>query len=172
MLRRVLTRLGCEPGTLREKVALADLSPAQLKVVYGVVLVLLAGGVLTICRQPYWRTSASQWATEMSLILLSTMWFSPIVWSYHPTAATPALALALGRTEGNPRLQRAVILLWIAALGLFAWRLACSLGQMLWTSLLLTATLVWTGRSRECADRILQSTPANRDKETLASAHT
>ncbi len=114
----------------------------------------LSAAVTAICRQPGTATSVSQWSTEIALVVLATMWFSPIVWSYHPTAATPALALVLARTWQNKPLAWVFVVAWFLVLGLFAWRLACCLGAMLWASMALGAVLVWT--SRWCSQIALQ----------------
>lgn len=152
VLRRVLTQLGSVPGTVRARVALADLAPATLEAIYFTLCGVLAVVLAFVFRRPARRMSPRRWSTEIALLLLATVWFSPIVWSYHLTAALPAVALLLGRTWDHGRLTRLVVVLGASAQGLFAWRLACALGAMLWATLALAAALIWTDPPRESSD--------------------
>jgi hypothetical protein len=146
-LRRVFTRLGTDPGHARELVRIADLSASQLELAYAATTGLLATAVALYWRRPGRGLSARQWATEIAMLVLSTLWFSPVVWSYHPTAATPALALVLSRLARRRRLLWTIVALWLLSLALLAFPVARVLGNLLWMSLLLGAALVWTGGS-------------------------
>ena len=133
-------------GLPRPNVSLADLTPEQLQVAYMAVMLLLVLGVATYCRRPGRELLPRRWSTEIALIVLSTLWFSPLVWSYHPTAALPALAVIFTRAPQQPRLAQAVAALWLVSLLLMASPMARVLGVTLWTNLLLGVFLLWTAR--------------------------
>jgi hypothetical protein len=153
ILRRVLTSFGMEPDSPRNAVALGDLSPAQLRVVYFSVVGALGLALAYFCRRPGSVLTQRQWATEIALICLGTLWLSPVLWSYHPTAATPGLALVLGQYPQHRRLAWATGLAWVLAMALFAWPLARVLGHVLWASMLIGAALVWMERSTGLGQR-------------------
>lgn len=142
VLRRLLTRMGWEAFPARRQVSLADLSGAGLRVVYFSVAGVLGLGIVGYCRRPADRLGTPQWATQIALVSLATLWFSPVAWSYHPTAAAPALAVILAQSPRRPRLARGVAAWWLASLALLGWPLARSAGAMLWTTLGLGAILV------------------------------
>jgi len=148
VLRRALSQLGLDPGTVRSRMALADWSPSQLKTAYFVLMGLSALGLLALCRRPGRELSGGQWATEIALIVLATLWFSPVAWTYHFTAATPALAVVFSRNPPHKRLAWLAVVLWLAALALTGWNLARGFGEMLWISALIGVILVWTSPSR------------------------
>ena len=135
--------------------SLADLTPEQLQAAYMAVMLLLVLGVATYCRRPGRELLPRQWSTEIALIVLSTLWFSPLVWSYHPTAALPALAVIFTRAPQRPRLAQAVAVLWLLSLALMGSPMARVLGVTLWTNLLLGVFLLWTayGESPSAAAR-------------------
>ena len=85
------------------------LSARQLRLAYYAVMALLGLGLLFVCRRPGRATSPGGWSKEIALITLATLWFSPVAWSYHPTAAMPALALTLSCRPKHPWL------VWITA---------------------------------------------------------
>jgi cobalamin biosynthesis protein CobD/CbiB len=78
------------------------------------------------------------------LVALCTLWFSPVVWGYHFTAATPALAAISARRAAQPRRAWTGAALWLAVLASFAWRLARAFGAALWLTFLVGAIMVWT----------------------------
>jgi hypothetical protein len=133
-------------GGFRPNVAMADLSPGQLRVVYMVVITALAFGIAFYCRRPAPMVSPAQSATEIALVTLSTLWFSPLVWSYHPTAALPALAVILGRSPCWPRLTQATAAWWIVSMALMGWPWARAVGVTFWTSMFLGVVLLYTAR--------------------------
>jgi len=143
-LRRLLTRLGDGGNGPPVQVAVADLSRGQVKAVYAAAMALLALGVGWVCRRPARSLSRGQWATEIALIVLATLWFSPVVWSYHPTAATPALALIFSRRLHHRRLSWTVGLLWLLGMVLLGWPAARACADLLWVSLLVGAALTAT----------------------------
>ncbi len=142
VLRRTLTHLGVPSAAARERVAVADLSPGQLKLVYLVLLGLLASTVAATCWRPGRVTPPGRWAEESCLVVLATAWISPVLWAYHHVVAAPALAIVMG--QGPRQARRAWLLagLWLASMGLIGWDLARSAGAMLWMSLLVGAVLI------------------------------
>jgi hypothetical protein len=145
-VRRLLSSLGSEPGSARNCVRIADLSGPQLKLAFSVLMAVLLLGVGLFCwpRGPEPPRASAQ----IAMIVLATLWFSPVVWSYHLTAATPALAIVLARCR-NRRLATALLVAaWLTALGLLCFPVVRAVGILLWLSLLTGAALVGL-RSRE-----------------------
>ena len=106
---------------------------------------MLALGIAVFCWPPGRRAPAARQSTEIALIVLATLWFSPVVWSYHLTAATPALALVISRDQDRWRLLSLLVaVVWLAALGLLCWPVARACGVLLWLSLWLGVALVGT----------------------------
>jgi hypothetical protein len=143
-LRRLLSYLGSDPGKARNQVGIANLSPEQLKAVYLVVMGLLGLPIFLFCRRSGRNLSPGQWSAEIALMSLATLWFSPVVWSYHPTAAMPALAVVLSRGEQYTRLVWTVAMLWLLAMALLGCPIARACGDLLWISLLLGGVLILT----------------------------
>ncbi|HVU85681.1 MAG TPA: glycosyltransferase family 87 protein [Pirellulales bacterium] len=142
VLRRLLTaRAG------QTSMAVADLSPQGLSIVTGCVLAGLAAGIATLLRRPGAALSQEEWAGEIALLLLGTVWFSPVVWSYHLTAVLPALAVIMAQDRYEAPKQ-IVTIAWIVGLALFAVPLGRAAGHMLLTSYLIGAVLLWTLSSR------------------------
>jgi hypothetical protein len=75
---------------------------------------------------------------------LATLWFSPLVWSYHVTAALPALGVIFARAPQHPRVAQATAALWLLSLALMGSPLARAMGVTLWMDLLLGVILVAT----------------------------
>jgi hypothetical protein len=157
VMRRTLTSLGSDAGIptdnvpldqlhARNQVRVANLSPEQLKWAYYAVLALLGAGIAFVCRRHGDEQSDGQWATEIALMLLATMWFSPVVWGYYPTAVTPALALVLSHGERHRRVVQATVAMWLLGMALMAVPAARAAGVLTWASLLLGAVLVWMQR--------------------------
>ncbi len=88
-------------GGQRPNVAMANLNAGQLQAAYATVMSLLALAIVIYCRRPGRDLRPGQWATEIALVVLATLWFSPLVWSYHLTAALPALAVVFGCALGS-----------------------------------------------------------------------
>jgi len=142
VLRRTFTQLGYPSDSQRDLAAWTDLSARQLHVLYTGIAGVLLLAVAWFCRIPARRLSPGRASTEIALIVLSTLWFSPIAPSYHPIAAGPALAMILARRFR--RLESwAVAALWLTALALHGIPHARAVGHMLWTTMLLGALLVW-----------------------------
>ena len=76
------------------------------------------------------------------MMTLATIWFSPVVWSYHLVAATPVLAILLLRSRYRWQWVVPVLAVWAGSLGLLYFDVARVAGVLLWMSLLLGAGLV------------------------------
>ncbi len=143
VLRRVLTRTGeAHENPMYRRVSVADLPARQLRSVYYVSAATLAIALLILWRRPAAALGSARQSGEIALVILSTLWFSPIVFSYHPTAALPALAAVLGSRWERSRLSKAALLVWIAATFLLAVPAARACGVTLWASLLLGAATI------------------------------
>lgn len=152
VLRHTLTTFGMDFSDVRKSVSIADVSAGTLRVVYLTIVGLLALAGAYYCRRSWPDTSRRQRSAEIALLLLATLWFSPVVWGYHPTAVTPALALVISRAPQYPRLCRGMALVWLAALALFAVPYARLLGHATLASLLLGAAVIWVSRPPHCRD--------------------
>lgn len=152
IMRRTLTRMGWDNVCPeRRAVALGDLTPMQLRVSYYGVLALLGAGLLVACWKTGRRTSPVGWAREIALMALATLWFSPVAWSYHPTAVGPALAVVFSRHARQPRLAWLTGGVWLLGMALLGSQLGRAAGEMLWTTFALGVALL--AASRETADR-------------------
>lgn len=123
------------------QLAVADLSPRALSIVTGGALLTLGAVVLYAIRRPAAELSAADWGAEIALIVLCTIWISPVVWSYHFTACVPALAVVLAHPHDETR-KRIVTAAWMIGLVLFTLPLGRAAGHMLWASLVLGGVLV------------------------------
>ena len=123
----------CPPE--RQQVVLMKLSARQLTAVYAVCLGLLGLATAFYCRRSARTTSAPRWGSEIALVALSTLWFSPVVWSYHPTAAVPALAVIMSQGPQRRCLTWLVAIVWLAALILLASAVARLCGVLFWVNL-------------------------------------
>jgi hypothetical protein len=163
-LRRLLSSLGSNPGAksakeqaeeteafrqeqianhkARRTVQLADLTPAQLQTTYFVTMIILALGVAIYCRPVKSQEWVEHGPAKIAMLTLSTIWFSPVVWSYHFVAATPVLAILFLRARYRWQWVLPVAVVWTGALGLLAFNAARVAGVLLWMSLLLGAGLV------------------------------
>jgi len=141
VLRRTLTRLGYPSDSHRDLVAWGTLSAGALKGVYFTAVSSLLLAIAWYCRRRAEETPPEAQATEIALIVLSTLWFTPIAPSYHPLAALPAIALLQSRRYFQP-VGWSVAILWLIALGLHAAPLARAAGHMLWTTMALGVLLV------------------------------
>ncbi len=137
VLRRLLTLRGGY-----HSLAIADLSPQALSIVTACVLLSITGGVLFVLRRPASALSQADWGGEIALLALCTVWLSPVVWSYHLTAAVPALAVIMAQPNFEIP-KRLVAIVWIGAMVLFTVPLARTAGHMLWASYFVGAVLVW-----------------------------
>jgi hypothetical protein len=168
VLRRTLTPLRFQGTTVN----LLSLQPQQVKRIY-----LLALGATTVAlgwlfRRPGARTSTARWSTEIALVVLATIWYTPVISSYHPTAAAPCLAVLLSRgPRYRGRLVWLVPLLWsgaLALLGVFAAR-AC--GELLWATAVLGVALVSTleETGAECSQPVVGDPTHSTEPRLLAA---
>lgn len=140
VLRRTLSTQGQVVDHPGVRPQLAALTASQLTVTFMIINAALGAVVLYLLRRPGSALALPAWSAEISLVLLCTIWFSPVVWSYHPTAATPALAIVLWEKRYCwPAWLIAA--LWLLSMALFAVPAVRVCGQMLWMSLLLGALL-------------------------------
>jgi len=140
ILRRFLTARGGFP-----QLAIADLSPRALSIVTACVMLAIGAAVLAAIRRPAAAQSREAWAAEIALVVLCTVWFSPVVWSYHLTAAVPALAVIMAHATAEGR-KRAVTAAWILGIALFAVPPARAAGHMLWVSFFVGGAVMWSMR--------------------------
>ncbi|MGO8751315.1 MAG: glycosyltransferase family 87 protein [Thermoguttaceae bacterium] len=153
VMRRLLTRMAWQhENPERRWVAAGDLSARQLRLTYYAVMALLGLGLLFVCRRPGRATSPGGWSKEIALITLATLWFSPVAWSYHPTAAMPALALTLSCRPKHPWLVWITAGMWFLGMVLLGSQLGRAAGELLWTTLALGAALLWSMRPASTPD--------------------
>ena len=132
ILRRILTRTAWDhENPERRSVAVGDLSSQQLRMTYHATLALLGLGIAFLCRRPGQATSAGDWSKEIALITLATLWFSPVVWSYHPTAVVPALAVILSARPKQPWLTWTTTGIWLLGMVLLGSQLGRAGGDAL-----------------------------------------
>ncbi len=123
------------------QLSVADLSPRSLSIVTGGALLTFGAVVLAVVRRPSSEMSPADWGGEIALIVLCTIWISPVVWSYHFTACVPALAVVLAHPSDETR-KRIVALAWLIGLALFTIPLGRAAGHMLWASFVVGGVLV------------------------------
>jgi alpha-1,2-mannosyltransferase len=140
VLRRVLTDRGGFP-----QLSAARLSENQMTVVALATLAILATGVLIRLRTKEFSLPRDT-GGDIALVCLCTLWFSPVVWSYHLIAAVPATAVVLAR---RPRAwQRWTIIgVWCLGLALFTVELGRAAGHMLWVTFVVGGCLAWCMRT-------------------------
>ena len=105
-------------------------------------MAVLAVGVAVYCRPVRSQDWAEQGPAKIAMMSLATIWFSPVVWSYHFVAAAPVLAILLLRARYRWQWVLPVVAVWAGGLGLLAFNAARCAGVLLWMSLLLGAGLV------------------------------
>lgn len=145
VLRRLLTERSGFP-----QLSIADLPPAALHVATGAMLLALAAGVFLFVDRNGRPPAPAAVSAEIALVALCTIWFSPVVWSYHFTAALPALAVVMAQSQSELR-KRAVAAAWVAGMALFAVPLARAAGNLLWPSLFIGAAVVWCAPANRAA---------------------
>jgi hypothetical protein len=125
----------------RNRVQLADITPSQLQAVFLAALVILALVMAVYCRPVTVTAWAEKGPAKIAMMMLATIWFSPVVWSYHFVAATPVLAILLLRGRYRWQWVLPVVVVWAGALALLASDTLRAAGVLLWMSLLLGAGL-------------------------------
>jgi hypothetical protein len=144
VLRRNLTHMGIDPTDARKhgmSEPIADLRSRQVKIVYLGAAGLLAAALAWFWRRPARDVSEDQGAIEIATVCLATLWFSPILFSYHPIVALPAMAILVGHRQPGRR-RNAALIVWVAATVLLAVPQARFVGEMLWASGLVGLALV------------------------------
>ncbi len=126
----------------RRRVQLADLTPTQLQIVFLATMAILALGVAIYCRPVSSQAWPEQGPAKIAMMTLATLWFSPVVWSYHLVAATPVLAILLLRGRYRWQWVLPAVAVWAGAISLLAFDAARAAGVLLWMSLLVGAGLV------------------------------
>jgi hypothetical protein len=111
---------------------------------------LLGLGLAIVWRRAASSTSATQWATEIALVVLATIWFSPVAWAYYFTALAPPLAVVIGRRAEHPRLATVTAVVWLATLAMLGWPPARAAGFMLWATFFIGLAVVLSGRNHRC----------------------
>lgn len=142
MLRRVATQFGMSPGSARNAVAWGNLSSQQLRMLYFSIIVPMFLALFWYCRRPSAQTSPEQSAAEIAMLLMGTLWFSPVVWAYFPTAMVPALALVLSYKPTHSRIVWASFFIWLLTLALVTVPLARAVGQLMLASFYYAIVLV------------------------------
>ena len=150
VLRRVLTDRGGFP-----QLSAARLSEGQMTVVALTVLASLGTSVLLLLRTKG-RKLAPDAGGEIALVCLCTIWFSPVVWSYHLIAAVPATAVVLARR--SQAWQRWTIIgVWCLGLALFTVDLGRAAGHMLWVTFAIGGCLAWSMRRASRAVSVMSN---------------
>lgn len=149
VLRRVLTQPPPDhPEPMYEQIAIADLSGGALTAVFLVYAGLLLGVLGWYGRRPAWSLLPGRGAEELAMLALATMWFSPIVFSYHPVAMMPAVAVLIGRERVGSRRGWVTVIAALAGMVLLAFPVTRALGEIQWVAWIL-AVLLATGRARQ-----------------------
>lgn len=143
VMRRILTQTGVEhPDEMYRHIAIDDLSGHQLRHIYFSYVGLMLTLVFLYWCRPARDLSAKRQAGEIGVLALATMWFSPIVFSYHPVAMIPAIAVIIAIERlGSPRGWIAVIAS-LAGMILLAFPYARALGEIQWVSWTLAVLIV------------------------------
>jgi alpha-1,2-mannosyltransferase len=132
-LRRLFSTLGSVPGSPRQHLTMARLSGEQLEALFTAVTAVVVCAVVAFCWPARRGRSSDRTPAQIAMAILATLWLSPVMWSYHVTAATPALALVLKRTWGQRR-GRVAAIVWLACLCLLAIPIVRAAGVLLWLS--------------------------------------
>jgi hypothetical protein len=120
----------------RQRIQLAELSPNQLHAVFLAIMGLFALAVAIYCRPVPAAAWPAQGPAKIAMMVLATLWFSPVTWSYHYVAATPAVALLLHRARYRLGYVLPVLVAWCAPLALLAFPACRAAGALLWMSVL------------------------------------
>ncbi|MBS0267118.1 MAG: DUF2029 domain-containing protein [Planctomycetes bacterium] len=137
VMRRFLTDRGGFPQLVLARLGENQMTLAGLSALGGLAL-----AVWLLLRRSSRQGVADQGA-EIALVTLCTVWFSPVVWSYHLIAAVPATAVVLSRLR--QAWQRwCVIGLWGVGMALFTVELGRAAGHMLWVTFAVGGILAWT----------------------------
>ena len=126
--------------------SLANFSLATVRRVYLAAVAAMGLWLLYFWRRRPSRMTSGDWGVEIALVCLATIWFSPIVWSYHATAVLPALAIIIARHDRRPLEVNTVLGVWALSLTLLGVDLARGYGELLWCSWFLAGAMLWARR--------------------------
>ncbi len=156
-------------GRIRRHVQIADLTADQLQIAYLVVSALLFLAVAYYCRPEMKKGTSlisaprreitsggmvsSGYQSKLVMLTLATLWFSPVTWSYHFVAATPAVAALLLRARYRWAWVIPVVVVWCAALCLLSFAAMRTAGVLLWMSLLIGGGLILYPPYTSCSAR-------------------
>ncbi|GAB6166773.1 hypothetical protein JCM19992_27730 [Thermostilla marina] len=143
VLRRFLTDFGHSPGNPRNRLTIAHLTGRELTWIYRGCIVIMMLALGWYFRYPYSNIPSERAKAEMGLVALATVWISPVVWGYHPTAAGPALAWIGARRDRLPIPVWTAFAVWLAGVAGHASKVTAAAGSVLWASFIVGAILVW-----------------------------
>ena len=102
-LRRLFSTLGSVPGSPRQHLTMAHLTGEQLEQLFAAITAMVVCAVVAFCWPAGRGRDHARTPAQIAMAILATLWLSPVMWSCHVTAATPALALILKRVWAGPR---------------------------------------------------------------------
>jgi hypothetical protein len=166
VLRRNLTQMGADPVRAERHgmpQPIADLDSRQVKVVYFALTGLVATGLAWFWRRPAKVVDEEQQATEIATVCLATLWFSPILFSYHPIAALPGLAILVGNQQAGWT-RRGTLIAWVVATALLGVPQARFVGEILWASGLVGIAVISLSAvsRRQATDMPVDAVPAGK----------
>jgi hypothetical protein len=145
-------------GRIRRQVQIANLSGDQLQGAYLIVSSILFLAVALYCRPVEGKVTSlvsmrrsagrfvnfapSTFPPKLVMLSLATLWFSPVTWSYHFVAATPAMASLLLRARYRWAWVIPVFVVWCAGLCLLVSDTMRAASVLLWMSLLIGIGMV------------------------------
>ena len=147
----MLLRRATNPDGPFPELVLARLPSQQAKQIFLGIHAVVGLGLFLLLRRSGRNLTKEEWSAEIAVICLCTIWLSPVVWSYHFTAAVPGLAVLLSRYD-QPRWHWTILGIWSAGLALFAWDLGRAAGHMFWATTILGTWLIVTMLRRPAAE--------------------
>ncbi|RMG02071.1 MAG: DUF2029 domain-containing protein [Planctomycetota bacterium] len=171
VLRRFLTDFGHTPGNPRNLLTIAHLTGRQLTWIYRGWIVIMMISLAWYFRHPYGKMPPERAKGEIGLVALATVWISPVVWGYHPTAAAPALAWIGARRDRFPLFVWPAFVVWFAGMAGHASKVTAAAGSVLWASFvvgLILGRLVHCETRTHDADSVDRETPATDARQATA----
>jgi len=160
VLRRVLTPLPVyEPSEGLYLFNVALLEPAHVKRIYQAILACLTLAIAWGFRRPSAVLPERRRGMEIAIMTMATLWYSPVAWSYHPTAIAPLLSLIIVRFHQRRAATTTLMIVWLIAMALLGYIPARGWGEMLWASAILSAGLIYLTKTdtRQVAGNPFQS---------------
>lgn len=124
-------------------VAIVHASSDAIRVVHRGAIAAIALALLWYWRLPLGSMTQQRLVAELSILSLATIWLSPVAWTYHFTAALPALASTLGSRWERSAIKKAAVAGWLLGSVAMASVLARSLAVGLWATVLLAVAVAW-----------------------------